>query len=142
MGPRARRRAARLAATLAVLAVAGAAAYHFAGPTSSNASRAAARYRIGAQNAGIPYGATPQQVLRRLGAPARKQAGCWLYRANHNNEIHGVDVGRAVDAMRFCFSNRVVSFIYSHYVAVTIHKRHLPAMWGPPINIEPHGPPQ
>lgn len=124
-----------------MLAVAGVATYHVAGPASSTASKRSARYRIGEDNAGIPYGTRPQQVLQRLGRPERKEAGCWLYRA-HAAKINGVGIDPSVDAMKFCFADGVVSFIYSHYVAVTIHKRHYPAIWSVPLNIEPHGQPQ
>lgn len=115
------------------MAIAGGAISYF---SSSGGSKVLPDDQVGEFNAGIPYGASPQEVLQKLGSPTKKQAACWLYRAD-GNRIHGVYAGPRVDAMKFCFSDRVVSFIYSHDVAFIWHKRRIPAQWVHPIDIEP-----
>jgi hypothetical protein len=94
----------------------------------------------GAMDLGIPYGATPKQVLRQLGSPTTKQADCWLYRGPE--KLHGPYLSPYVDAMKFCFAEgpaggKAVSDIYNHTVAHTIkwhdEKRRYPAQWSRPI---------
>jgi hypothetical protein len=52
------------------------------------------------QQAGLPYGMTKQQMLRRLGQPARIAGQCWQYPENIKDFSQPA---RLINAVRLCF---------------------------------------
>ena len=157
VGPRARRRLALLAATVAGLVVAAGLIYWLAAAGNSSTSgqqtqtiRASAEQQLGygQMNLGVAYGTTPKQVRRQLGAPATTNGNCWTYRGSKVIP----DAYRAFysDAVRFCFSpgatgNNVVTQIFDHWMAHTIvetdpvthvkSRKYFPAVWGPAFTL-------
>jgi len=106
--------------------------------------RRSAALPLGELSLGVAFGATPEQVVRRLGAPTTRDGSCWVYRGRAG-AVRGRVSGPYVDALKFCFSpgplgRNVVTQIYSHTVAHTIvetdpmshtvFKRRFPARWG------------
>ena len=116
-----------------VVVVAAGAVRHF---THSSGNSSADKIKIGTENLGISFGDTPKQVVRRLGQPSQKQAGCWIYRAP-GGKVNGIFASSLTDAVRFCFASGIVSDIKDHDVAHVIGKRHIPAEWSPPIYVAP-----
>lgn len=124
MGYRARRRLAWSGA-IAVLAI----ALVVAGLIRHRPDGHSAPQRSGYLGAlGIAYGATGAEVLRRLGPPAAKRRGCWVYRT------HSIP---HQDAVEYCFATGTVADIEVHNVAYVFHRRHVPAGWAPPFAVEP-----
>lgn len=107
--------------------------------------------QFGQMTLGIAYGTSPRQLLREMGAPNRKQDGCWLYRGSVSGQIgtiRGRYSGPYVDAVKFCFSagpvgGKVMAKIMSHYAAHSIYKRNAATdalegkfyagFWAPPV---------
>lgn len=114
---------------------------------SSGTSPTNQRPRYGAMDLEIAYGSTPQQVVRQLGSPTKKEANCWLYRG-HIGEIRG-RYSPYNDAIKFCFSEgpaggKAVMQIFGHYPTYTVvkkdplthiivSKKTFPAHWGHPL---------
>lgn len=115
--------------------------------TSSGTSLVSQRPRYGAMDLEIAYGSTPQQVLRQLGSPTKREANCWLYRGRIGEIRRRYSPYN--DAMKFCFSEgpaggRAVMQIFGHYPTRTIvkkdplthtiiSKKTFPAHWGHPL---------
>jgi hypothetical protein len=145
MGPRARRRLGWLVGAAAALVVAGGVIYHVTdsgGSTAATGSSSGRRLEIGTQSAGIAFGASRQDVLRKLGPPSTKQAACLVYRAT-NHAVHGEYLGELVDGLKYCFADgpaggKAVAGIYEHVLAHTFHHKHIPAGWSPAITLMPH----
>lgn len=103
--------------------------------TTSSGSSPRQKEALGApEDLGIPYGASPSQVLRRLGRPNGKRPGCWIYRVRNGAQEIGDGFGQWVDAVEYCFAEgptggRAVSLIQSHFVARTIGRKRYPADW-------------
>ncbi len=106
-------------------------------PTGSASSRARkdARPPLGEHNLGIVYGATPDQVRRRLASPDEKRAGCWIYDAPRGT-VNGIATFQGVDGMKYCFLNGVVSDIQWHFETYTWKNQPVPAHWGEPENFQ------
>jgi hypothetical protein len=121
MGYRARRRLAWTAA-IAVLVIAlvlvGLLRHHRGGAATPQSGL------LGAL--GIAYGATADKVRRRLGPPASKRRGCWVYRT------HSIP---HQDAVEYCFAGGTVTDIETHHVAFVIRHRHVPAGWAPALAV-------
>jgi hypothetical protein len=137
LGPRARRRLARLAALAGALLVVAGLIYHYteSGPSASEQQAVGRHVNLGLENnLGIPYGSTPRQVLGQLGSPTAKHGNCWVYQGQLGR-IRGRVVNSAVDAFRFCFGSgplggKVVAQIFQHDPAQTVDGKKLPAGWG------------
>jgi len=127
-----------LLAALAAVVVIGGVVYHATHAGSHPTKQVNDDLPLGENNLGVAYGARPEQVLRRLGHPNRKQAGCWIYDAPDGKvNGHATLQGAGVDAMKYCFAEGatgglVVTRIEWHYKASTYHKVHYPAAWGQP----------
>jgi hypothetical protein len=138
LGPRARRRAALLAA-VTVLVVGGGVAYDVThGGSHASKQQQYGDLPLGEDNLGVAYGARPAQVLRRLGRPSEKRGACWIYDAP-DGKVNGVATlqGAGVDAMKFCFAEdavgaQAVAHIEWHFKTSTYHKVRDPAHWGQP----------
>ena len=141
MGPRARRRLAWLVGIGVCVIAVGGVIYHLSDsaghPHPSNQQET-----IGRMNLGIPYGASPTQVLRRLGEPTKKHAGCWVYGA-HAGAVQGIFAGKWIDAVKFCFVEGVASDIRDHEVPHIVHgpcgcrNIRAPAAWITPLYLAP-----
>lgn len=151
LGPRARRRVATAAAVFAGLLVVVLALHHWT--ASSGPSTAPKQHEKAIpgqpQNLGVPYGASPAQVVRRLGQPHKRlSSGCWIYRVKNGAELIGDGFGQWVDAVKYCFGGgsgggKEVTLIESHMVAHKVGKRLFPASWdhgGLTIMIPPEHP--
>jgi hypothetical protein len=147
MGPRRRRRAVGLLATVVALAIFGVALFYFTRSGSPTGMYNSSRVGIGEFSGRVPFGATPKQVQRTLGSPTSKQPGCWVYRANADR-VNGAYLPQWVDALKFCFSagpagSKGVTNIYNHLVAHPIPlNKHFAGGWFPAINVEHGKPPQ
>ena len=147
MGPRTRRRAVGLLATLAALAILGGALFYFTRSGSPTGSYNSYKVGNGEFSGRIPFGATPKQVLQTLGSPTSKQPGCWVYRANADR-VNGEYLPQWVDALKFCFSagpagGKAVTNIYNHLVAhPTPLNKHFAGGWFQAFNVEHGTPPQ
>lgn len=124
-----------------------------------SAPSSAKRPRYGEFNLGIAYGMAPNEVLRRLGSPTERHAGCWLYRGKNgiirghysSPYVAGYPVAYDDDAIKYCFSEGpvgglAVTRIFAHTPAHTIRrwdsatqtfvKKHFSAQWGPILDFE------
>lgn len=125
MGYRARRRlawTAAIAVLVVALAIAGLTWHRSGGPRAPGQSGL-----LGAL--GIAYGATADKVRRRLGPPASKRRGCWVYRT------HSIP---HQDAVEYCFAGGAVTDIETHHVAFVVRHRHVPAGWAPALAVRSH----
>jgi|tagenome__1003787_1003787.scaffolds.fasta_scaffold19186866_1 hypothetical protein len=144
MGARAKRRLTWLIGIGAALVLAGGAVHHFTRSHASPVDRSATGQResIGEQSGGIAFGASEQQVLKKLGDPKRRQAACWVYSAA-DHTVNGRYLGRFVDGMKYCFGDgpaggTVVTNIYEHITAhIGFQKKHIAAQWSPAIVLAP-----
>ncbi len=157
LGPRARRRLARLGASAGALVVVAGLIYWLAVAGNSSAQHRTPhpgpkslqeRLGSGELNLGVAYGTSPNQLRRRLGAPAETQANCWIYRGS--KDIPGSYRAIYIDAVKFCFSagptgTKAVMETFNHSPAHTIvrtdpvthtkSRTHFQAQWFPAVTL-------
>ena len=83
---------------------------------------------------GFPYGASPTQLVRRLGHPSEKQQECWIYKVEDGAKTTDHGFGQYVDKVRYCFAEgatggQAVSQIASHLTPHRIGEKHYLTSW-------------
>jgi hypothetical protein len=127
MGPRARRRLATVTGVV-LLAAAGGVTYWMTHSGGRSHSTKEVYGTFG--DFGVSYGTNERQLRAQVGTPDRKRNGCWIYRVRHAT-LGGSKLPQevaAIDAVRYCFSEGVVSDIEDHWPPGFGWKT-----WNPPI---------